>query len=229
MGGGVDGGQDPECGVVAIPAGGVEDVAQLADSGLEQHRGQVLVLLDVVAGLDGRRFPVVDEFDSRHREHVAGHHPCGDGPGDVRGVFALQVDVHEVRLAEGGGRHTVGRTDQQTVVANVGSVGQAVTDVGEIGGDARVVLQTAGGLGHQQRHDDGRDDDHADTHDHQALSARASAADVKDLGHQPPNLAPESRLNIAMVSSMFTITTTTIAARIAWPAATPTPSGPPLA
>jgi hypothetical protein len=61
------------------------------------------------------------------------------------------------------------------------------------------------------------------------LAVNAAAAGVEDSRHQPPNLAPELRLNIAMVSSMFMMTTTTMAARIACPAATPTPSGPPLA
>ena len=51
----------------------------------------------------------------------------------------------------------------------------------------------------------------------------------RSLACHPPNLAPDATPHSAMVSNMFAIITMVRAARIARPAATPTPAGPPLA
>lgn len=69
----------------------------------------------------------------------------------------------------------------------------------------------------------------ATPHASNCLSVGPRPSISREFATQPPNLAPASTDHNAIVSSMLTMITTVMLARIAWPAATPTPTGPPLA
>ena len=208
-------GEDTERFVLPAASGGEKNVAQLADRGLEQHRRQLGVLGDAVAGLDRGCRPVVDELDARDGEYAAGNHTRGDRLRDRLRVVVGNIDVDHVRFVVPGGHDVVDRADEQPVVTHVGPVGQPVTDVGQLGDDAGVGIKPPGGLIQQQADDGGRRGDHGHSAEQQRAIGRPAPAEIEDLCHQPPNLAPESRLNIAIVSSMLTTTTTLIADRIA--------------
>ena len=123
MRGGVDGGQDAQGAVVAVAAGGVEDVAQLADGGLESTVGRLVSSLITSPPWMAGASPLSTSSTLDTAKTLLGT-TRGHGPRDVLGVLALQVDVDEVGLAECGGRHRGGRTDQQPVVADVGRDGR---------------------------------------------------------------------------------------------------------
>ncbi|PQM45874.1 hypothetical protein C1Y40_03963 [Mycobacterium talmoniae] len=92
------------------------------------------------------------------------------------------------------------------------------------------MLQGALGLCDQQGHGDRDNHQQDQTGDEQSGVGRAAVIGVERIGHrQPPNLAPALTPHIAIVSSAFKMITTVMVARIAWPAATPTPCGPPEA
>ncbi|CAG6933557.1 hypothetical protein PICSAR132_03753 [Mycobacterium avium subsp. paratuberculosis] len=231
------GGQNSHRPVIAAAPRGGEQIAQLADRRLEQHGGQPLVLRNMGAVADFRAGPVTHQLHRRHGEHVAGHHSCGHTGRNRLGVVLFQVDVDIVGLAVGRGDDVVDHADQHAVVFDVRLLRQAVAHVDQVGHHPHVIVQPASRFHQHHGGEQGADHQHRDADAEQLPVRGAASVQLKGIGHRPPtsppayppNLAPESTPHSAMVSSMFTMITTVMLARMPCPAATPTPSGPPLA
>ena len=86
------------------------------------------------------------------------------------------------------------------------------------------MVQSALGFRDQQSHNDCTNQQKTQSCNKELMVRRPAAIQVEGVRHcYPPNLAPALTPHIAIVSSRFKMMTTVILARIARPAATPTP------
>src|SRR6201997_2170171 len=155
VGGRGDGGQDADAVVVAAAGRCRNDISELADGGLKNDRRQFGVLGYMSSvGYRGAAGASIDQLDGGHREHIVGHHSGAYRRRNVFGVLRVEVDVHVVRSAVGCWLDVVDAAHEQPVVLDVGSGGQTVTDVVQVGDHADVVVESSGGL--QQHRDGGR-------------------------------------------------------------------------
>ncbi len=234
IGGGRQRRQDAHRPIVATATRGGQQIAQLADRGLKEHGRQVLVFLNVRTRPDGRSGSGPHQLHRRDREHVAGDHPRGHRRRNRLGVFGFQVDVNVVGPAVFSGHDAVHHADQNAVILHVRFLRQAVAHVDQIGDDPHIVVEPACRFVEQADRQQGRDEDDGDTTAEQLTIGGAAPVDVEGISFhlgqsQPPNLAPASTPHSAIVSSILTMIMTVMLARMPCPAATPTPSGPPLA
>ena len=134
-----------------------------------------------------------------------------------------------VGFSVGRGDYSVDCADEHAVIFDVRLLWQPVADVDQVRDHPNVLVKSAGGFDHHRDGEQGRDHHHRRADGKQLPVRGPAAVQLKGIRHQPPNLAPASTPHNAMVSSMFTMITTVMLARMPCPAATPTPSGPPVA